>query len=68
MLSLLIPAFSLLLRPYILSIILHPHRMLLYHYDVSNNIHSPVYFLLGCILFSLHSKENFLKYTLLDTS
>ena len=31
MLSLLIPAFSLLLRPHILSIMLLPHRMLLYH-------------------------------------
>ena len=31
MLSLLIPAFSLLLRPHILSVMLHPLRMLLYH-------------------------------------
>ena len=31
MLSLLIPAFSLLLRPHILSVMLHPYRMLLYH-------------------------------------
>ena len=38
MLSLLIPAFSLLLRPHILSVMLHPYRMLLYHLPVSNNI------------------------------
>ena len=37
-LSLLIPAFSLLFRPHILSVMLLPHRMLLYHYKMSVDI------------------------------
>ena len=35
MLSLLIPAFSLLFRPHILSVMLLPYRMLLYHLILS---------------------------------
>ena len=49
MLSLLIPAFSLLLRPHVLSVMLHPYRMLLYHCNVPNNIYSKLYTLLDTL-------------------
>ena len=51
MLSLLIPAFSLLFRPHILSVMLLPLRMLLYHsntyaleFAISVNSLAPVIF------------------------
>ena len=42
MLSLLIPAFSLLLRPHILSVMLLPQRMLLYHLRYLSNVNPQI--------------------------